>query len=226
MQAEPQSGRSLVYLTIYPDGYDEARRYPLVILLHGVGAHMYDLASLASEIDPAGYLYVCPNAPIPYLIGPGRLGYSWRPPQGADTSTEGYREQSARVEQQVEDFFQEVMERYDTTPGHVLLVGFSQGGGLTYHHGLPRPDTFAGLAALSCSIRDPDTMSGLLPEKRDQPIFIAHGLRDNPDRGRRSRDFLEAEGYSPDYHEYDIAHEISQQVVQDLSHWMHRVLPP
>jgi phospholipase/carboxylesterase len=69
-------------------------------------------------------------------------------------------------------------------------------------------------------------MSGLLPEKRDQPIFIAHGLRDNPDRGRRSRDFLEAEGYSPDYHEYDIAHEISQQVVQDLSHWMHRVLPP
>jgi len=226
MQAEPQSGRSLVYLTIYPDGYDDARRYPLVILFHGVGANMYDLASLASEIDPSSYLYVCPNAPIPILIGPGHLGYSWRPPQGTDGSTDGYREQSARVEQQVEDFFQEVMERYDTAPSRVLLVGFSQGGGLTYRHGLPRPDRFAGLAALSCSVQDPDTMRDRLPDKRDQPIFIAHGLRDNPDRGRRSRDFLEAEGYSPDYHEYDMAHEISPQVVNDLTQWIHRILPP
>ena len=226
MQAEPQSGRSLVYLTIYPDGYEDARRYPLVILLHGVGANMYDLASLASEIDPSSYLYVCPNAPIPILIGPGHLGYSWRPPQGTDGSTEGYREQSARIEQQVEDFFQEVMERYDTAPGRVLLVGFSQGGGLTYRHGLPRPDRFAGLAALSCSVQDPDTMRDRLPDKRDQPIFIAHGLRDNPDRGRRSRDFLEAEGYSPDYHEYDMAHEISPQVVNDLIQGTHRILQP
>lgn len=226
MQAEPQSGRSLIYLTIYPDGYDDARRYPLVILLHGFGANMYDLASLASEIDSRSYLYVCPNAPVPVLIGPGHLGYSWRPPRDADESSDGFREQAARIEQQVEDFIQEVTERYETAPGRALLAGFSQGGGLTYRHGLPCPDRFAGLAALSCSVQDPDTLRDRLPDKRDQPVFIAHGLRDNPDRGRRSRDFLEAEGYSPEYHEYDIAHEISPQVVSDLTQWIQRVLPP
>lgn len=226
MQAEPQSGRSLIYLTVYPDGYDDSKRYPLVILLHGFGANMYDLASLAPEIDPKSYLYVCPNAPVPILIGQGQLGYSWRPPQSTEGSTDGFRQQSARIEEQLEDFFQEVTDRYETAHGRVLLVGFSQGGGLTYRHGLPRPDTFAGLAALSCSVQDPDTLRDRLPQKRDQPIFIAHGLRDNPDRGRRSKEFLEAEGYAPEYHEYDIAHEISPQVVRDLTQWIQRVLPP
>ena len=80
---------------------------------------------------------------------------------------------------------------------------------MTYRCGLGRPDLFAGLVALSCSIRDQDGMRERLPEERAQPIFIAHGLRDNIERAQSSRDFLVAEGYAPTYNEYDMAHEIS-----------------
>ena len=65
-----------------------------------------------------------------------------------------------------------------------------------------------------------------LPEERAQPIFIAHGLRDNIERAQSSRDFLAAEGYAPTYNEYDMAHEISREVIDDLVPWIHGVLPP
>ena len=107
-----------------------------------------------------------------------------------------------------------------------MLLGFSQGGGLTYRFGLPRPDRFAGLAALSCSLRDPDAVKQSLPEVRDQNIFIAHGTQDNPERAQEASEFLKSEGYSPLYKEYNMGHEITQEVLDDLVPWIHQVLPP
>ena len=185
---------------------------------------MYDLAGLAHSMSRTGYIYVCPNAPIPVLIGQGMVGYSWRSARGDGGTEEAQLRQAQRVEAEVEEFFLEVMERYQVTGGRALLAGFSQGGGMAYHLGLSRPDLFAGIAALSCSIRDPEATRSRLPNERNQPVFIAHGLSDNPDRARQSR--LEGEGYAPDYHEYDMGHEINQDVLTDLVPWMHRVLPP
>lgn len=225
MLAQPQSGKSLVYVTVNPEGYDANESYPMVILLHGYGAHMYDLASLAPAFDPRGYLYVCPNAPIPVLIGQGIVGYSWRPPRDDGSPPEAQHEQALRGERMLADFFGEVIERYRVPPGKVALVGFSQGGAMAYNMGLARPDLFAGVACLSTGINDPDTLRGRLPPRRTQPVFIAHGLQDNPDRARRSRDFLVAAGYTPEYHEYNMGHEISEEVISDLSPWLHKVLP-
>jgi predicted esterase len=33
-------------------------------------------------------------------------------------------------------------------------------------------------------------------------------------------------GYTPEYHEYNMAHEISSEVISDLTPWMEKVLPP
>jgi phospholipase/carboxylesterase len=220
MEVETQRGKNLTYLTVYPKGYDPDLDYPLVILLHGFGASMYDLAELAKLIHTTGYIYVCPNAPTPIQLAPGALGFAWSTP-GTDDP-----EQALRVEQKLEGFFQEIMEKYRVTPKHTILLGFSQGGGLAYRCGLGRPDLFAGLVALSCSIRDQEQMKQRLPAERNQPIFIAHGLQDNIDRARSSRDFLEAERYTPTYTEYEMAHEINQDVMRDLVPWIQRVLPP
>ena len=43
---------------------------------------------------------------------------------------------------------------------------------------------------------------------------------------RNTRKFLEEEGYHPDYHEYDMGHEIPLPVLQDLIPWMTGLLPP
>ena len=120
-------------------------------------------------------------------------------------------------------FFDEVMEQYHVKPGRVMLLGFSQGGGMTYRCGLPRPETFAGLAALSCGLPNAEALKGRLPAQRTQPIFIAHGIHDEvatPERGRQAKDFLEAEGYSPVYKEYPMRHEICDVEMDDLVAWM------
>ena len=99
---------------------------------------------------------------------------------------------------------------------------------MTYRCGLVRPDIFAGLAALSAAISEPEELRQRLPPERNQPIFVAHGIHDDitpVERARQARDFLEGEGYSPDYREYPMRHEISQQVLDDLVPWIHRVLP-
>ena len=220
MNAQAQMGKDLVYLTVYPEDYNPDLEYPIIVMLHGLGASMYDLANLAPVIESKGYLYVCPNAPIPIQVGQGVLAFSWNIPGGTDP------EQTRRCEEKLEGFFEELLELYPLAKGKCLLLGFSQGGGLTYKFGLPNPDIFAGLAALSCSIRDPDALKERLPTNKDQSIFIAHGLDDNPDRARASRDFLESEGYRPSYNEYQMGHEINQDVLSDLVPWMHKVLPP
>ena len=63
MKAEEHEGRSLKYVTVLPDDYNPELSYPLIIMLHGFGAHMGDLAGLAPAIETKGYVYACPNAP-------------------------------------------------------------------------------------------------------------------------------------------------------------------
>ncbi len=225
MLAQPQSGKSLLYVTILPEEYDQSRSYPLIILLHGYGSHMYDLANISPAIDPRSYVYVCPNGPIPVLIGEGMMGYSWRPGRDDGGPPEAQEAQAQRVEGMLQEFFTEVMERYKTSSGRAVLIGFSQGGTVTYNLGLGRPDLFAGVACLSTGINDPTLVRSRLPAQRTQPVFIAHGTQDNPERARSARALLEEAGYRPEYHEYNMGHEISDAVMADLSPWVRRVLP-
>jgi predicted esterase len=44
------------------------------------------------------------------------------------------------------------------------------------------------------------------------------------EHAREARRFLEEEGYTPRYNEYSMAHEINQDVLNDLVVWVHEVL--
>jgi phospholipase/carboxylesterase len=224
MKAEVHQGKHLTHLIIFPDDYDPELNYPLVIMLHGFGANMQDLAGLAPVIDRQGYVYACPNAPIPFEIGPGMVGYGWMPPRGQATP-----EDIKKAEILLSGFFDEVFEQMKVALGQVILLGFSQGGGMTYRCGLGRPEVFAGLVALSASLPDPKELKPKLPAQRNQPIFVAHGQSDpliSMESARATREFLEEEGYQLDYHEYDMGHEIPLVVLRDLSPWLAKVLPP
>ncbi|MDA1220205.1 MAG: alpha/beta fold hydrolase [Chloroflexi bacterium] len=224
MKAEQHQGQGLTYLNVYPDDYEPGLSYPLVVMLHGFGANMKDLAGLAPSIEREGYVYACPNAPIPFDIGMGVSGYGWHPPRSEATA-----EDFQQAEGLLDGFFDEVFQQLKATPGQIALLGFSQGGGMTYRCGLGRPETFAGLVALSASLPDPEVLRPRLPSQRNQPIFIAHGSSDpmvGMDTARDTRAFLEAEGYQPDYHEYNMGHEIPPMVLNDMVPWLAEVLPP
>ena len=224
MQSEQHQGGGLKYLTVVPDGYLPEHSYPLIIMLHGFGANMQDLAGLAPMINPRGYVYAYPNAPLPFDLGGGYTGWGWTP-RGSDATPEDIR----NTEKLLAVFFDEIFEQFKIEPGQAVLMGFSQGGGMTYRCGLERAESFAGLAALSATLPDRDLLAEKLPQNRNQPIFIAHGLYDPLialDRAQAAKEFLEGVGYSPEYHQYEMAHEISGDVINDLVPWLARVLPP
>ena len=224
MRAEINEGTGLRYVTVVPDEYTPDSTYPLVIMLHGFGANMQDLAGLAPAINATGYVYACPNAPIPFQLGPGQTGFGWMTPRGC-----GSAEETANSVKLLSDFFDTVFQQFNVSPGQALLMGFSQGGGMTYRCGLGRAEHFAGLAALSATLPDEEELTPLLPQERNQPIFIGHGRFDQmvtDDTAQSAKAFLESNGYSPDFHIYNMAHEISGEELSDLAPWIAKVLPP
>ena len=224
MEEKVHEGKGLKYLVLEPDGFDEDRRYPMVMLLHGYGASMGDLAAVCPEIDRESYLYVCPRAPLRIEIGPGMAGYAWMP-----FEDDGGSEDAQRAEELLGGLFEEVKGRYEVGPGRVVVGGFSQGGMMAYRWGLTKPELFRGLAALSARVPEPASLRTRLPAGRDQSIFIAHGTEDtmiSVEKARESRRFLEAEGYRPKYREYAMGHQITQEVLGDLVPWVRSVLPP
>jgi phospholipase/carboxylesterase len=110
----------------------------------------------------------------------------------------------------------------------IVLAGVSQGCAMTLLAGLRCPQRLAGLAG----------MSGYLPlaaataaeahaANRDVPIFLAHGSSDGvvvPERGRSSRDALQALGYAVEWHEYPMEHSVCIEEVRALRDWLLRVL--
>ena len=224
MRSEIHEGTGLQYITVVPDDYNPDSSYPLVIMLHGFGANMQDLAGLAPAINATGYVYACPNAPIPFNLSPGHTGFGWMTPRG-----QGAPEEAAKSEALLSDFFDTVSRQFNVAPGRALLLGFSQGGGMTYRCGLGQAERFAGLAALSATLPDQDELETRLPEERSQPIFVAHGRYDqmvSEDTAHSAKSFLEGNGYSPEFHIYDMGHEISADVLNDLALWIAGVLPP
>jgi phospholipase/carboxylesterase len=226
MDAMTINNDPLPYVLVQPDGFTPQAGYPLVVLMHGFGANMYDLTSLAPAIDAEGYVYAFPNAPYSLQIQPGMMGYSWAanrpgitpPPEGAPD-----------IETMLDAFMADVTQQTGAQPGRVVLGGFSQGGGLTLRYGLPRPESFTGLAVLSGFFRDEETVRPRIPAQKTQSIFVAHGTVDPVvpiDGGRATRTFLQSMGYAFEYHEYEMQHAIAPEEVRDLTAWLHATLPP
>jgi phospholipase/carboxylesterase len=58
-------------------------------------------------------------------------------------------------------------------------------------------------------------------------VLIQHGTADpliSIEQARESREQLRALGLEPDYHEYAMAHEITDASARDLTRWLERVL--
>ena len=225
MDAEAVDGKSLPFIIARPEGFTPDGSWPLVVLLHGFGASMYDLASLGPAIDASGYVYAFPNAPYRVELGFGSVGHSW----SADRPGVQPTSESRSVEELLDAAITEIVDATGARPGRVALGGFSQGAGLTLRHGLPRPEAFAALVVLSGFFRDADTVRPLLPEQRSQPIFLVHGRQDQMiplAQAHETKSFLESAGYPVAYHEYDMPHTITDAVLADLTPWLHAALPP
>lgn len=206
---------TLKYVLSVPSGAPDAEKLPLVIVLHGRGADANDLADLAPYIDN-GYRFVFPNAPRPFEPMPGMsFGYTWfdgLPPEQA--SLEASRTLMLQ-------FIDEIVGKYPTSK--LVLAGFSQGAMMSLDVGFRTKQPLAGIVVMSGALYEGD----LPPLRTDVPVLIVHGTADemiNVNMARRARRVLEEHGLEPEYHEFPMGHQISQESLQVVTEFIRKIL--
>lgn len=193
---------------------------PLVIGLHGRGSNAEDLAGLAPTLDP-GWRYIFPQAPNRLDVGGWGENFSWYEP----IMTDEERQQAAQVGVQVSPqllaarerlgvFLAATHERLATPPTQSALIGFSQGAAMTLDTGLHATPRYAALVAMSGYLPEGDDLPRVIDAAQEQPLLIIHGTVDtvvDVGIGRRARQVLAAGGMPPDYREFAMGHEVSEE---------------
>ena len=192
---------------------------PLLILLHGVGSHEYDLFSLAQYLDKR--LLVL-SARAPNTLGPS--SYAWFPVEIQPDKFVIDPEKAESSRKAIIHFITEATEFYAADPGQVYLMGFSQGAIMSASVMLTKPGILAGVVAMSGRIL-PEIGPITAPNKelQDFPVLVVHGTRDQVipiQNGRASNELLSGLPVNLLYKEYDMGHEISTESLADILEWL------
>ena len=103
----------------------------------------------------------------------------------------------------------------------MVIGGFSQGGMVATHIGLTQKINFKGVISMSSRLlQDNMTITN------QAPVFISHGSNDqviSVEEGRKSREILEKSECTVSYKEYEMAHEIRQETINDLKEWLKKI---
>ena len=203
-----------------------------VIWLHGLGADGHDFEPIVPELVQRGeraWRFVFPNAPVrPVTINGGAVMRAWYDIRGLDrTAVEdvaGFRDTDKHVRQLI------AREGERGIPANrIVLAGFSQGGAVSLYTAPRLPEALAGVMALSCFLPGQASFDvERAPANNATPIFMAHGQSDNVlpiPLGTQSRDFLKAQGYAVEWHDYPMAHAVCAAEIADIRKFLLRVLP-
>ncbi len=208
---------SLSYVLSVPGGKPAQQPMPTVFVLHGRGADAHDLADIAPLIDN-NYRFIFPNAPEPFEPAPGfTFGYTWFHSFPPD------RDSLIRSRQLLLRFIDEILARYPTPPGKVMLSGFSQGGLVSLDAGYRTQEKLAGIVVMSGALYEAD----LPPLEPDIPVLIVHGTEDEMipvHAARRARRILEQHGIRPEYHEFAMGHYVTPESMAVVKDFIRRCL--
>jgi pimeloyl-ACP methyl ester carboxylesterase len=149
------------YLSSVPKAYDTdtARKWPLVIYLHGGSDRGSDLKRLYSSGIP-DQVYRGREFPFIMLAPQCPLHLRW--------STDDW----------FENFYAEAMARYRIDPDRVYLTGPSLGGSGTWYIAARYPDRFAAIAPMSGFTSNLDDIDTHLDRLLDMPVWAFHGKLD------------------------------------------------
>lgn len=221
MKSSWGEANGLKFLQVDPD--DDGGQLPLIVAVHGRGADAADLGGLAPELSRTGYRWVLPQGPLPVPFAPNWVGWAWYElGETQDQTVVASRDRLAGL-------IDETIERLDIPRDRVMLMGFSQGAVMALHVGLFSPEPFAAVVAMSGHLPAADTLIPVLPERTDRRVLVVHGTQDETlpiERGRRIRDVLRTAGLHPEYHEFQMGHQITAQSLAVVREFVARVLPP
>lgn len=205
----------LQYLVRAPKVQSEKKK--AIILLHGVGSNEKDLFGIANLLPDDLYV-ISPRGQ--FSLGGDR--YAWYQVDFSTGKPIYNAAQEASSRKLLSTFIDQVKEKYQLQ--EVYVGGFSQGAIMSYSLGLTNPTTVKGILALSGRILE--EVKPLVTTNNDLKqlnVFVAHGVHDNVlpvDRAREAKIYLSQLEVNFTYHEYELAHSINEQVIQDINAWL------
>lgn len=202
-----------------------------VIWLHGLGADGHDFAPVVPELRlPPGTptRFIFPHAPeIPVTLNVGQVMPAWFDLYSFDFDAPEDVAGIARSQAAIERLIAREESR-GIPSNRIVLAGFSQGGALAVYTALRHAKPLAGAMLLSTWLPLAQTLAAeASPANSGMPLLIAHGRQDDMvpiAYGQASRDALRLAGYAVEWREYDIAHAVSSDEIDDIGAWLRRIL--
>ena len=196
-----------------------------VIWLHGLGADGHDFEPIVPELrlpEELGLRFVFPHAPVrPVTLNGGMAMRAWFDILTLDrdgvVDEVGIRASAAILDQLIA----QERER-GIAANKIVVAGFSQGGAIALHAGLRSAEKLAGVMALSTYLPLRDSFQDEVTSS-DIPIFMAHGVMDPVlpmTLGRDAADFMLANGFEIEWHDYPMAHSVCAEEINDIRSWL------
>ncbi len=171
-----QAKKDMPYSLYVPKGYDKAKKYPLMVALHGLGSSHWQIIrypGLTRLAEEHGYIVVAP------------MGYNssgWYGSRGQSSRRSNPPNLGELSEKDVMNVLQIVRDEFSIDNKRIYLMGHSMGGGGTWHLGMKYPKIWAGLAPLAPA--PPRNINDLVKIK-DTPVIVVCGDRDGLVRAAR-----------------------------------------
>lgn len=166
----------------------------------------------------AGVVYAALQAPYALAMA-GRIGFSWNL-RGVDNDAGDQGENELSI-QYILTAVEALEEKFH--PDEVYLLGFSQGGTMTYQTAIGNHERFTGFMVFGSWYR-PEWFPGEeVAAANHLRVFVGHGRQDGVvERSTTSRDILEAAGYDVTLYDYDGGHMIAVSALTEMFKWMKR----
>lgn len=203
-----------------------------IIWLHGLGADGYDFEPIANYLlRPDGLpnvRFILPHAPaMPVTRNNGYIMPAWYDVYGITPISKEDAAGIATSQQYIKQLIENEIQR-GIPAERIVLAGFSQGGAIALHTALRQPKKIAAILALSTYLPLQATLNTEInPANANTPIFMAHGIFDDIislEMAKISRDVLSSHHYPVAWHEYNMAHSVSNEEIADIEKFLHQVL--
>ena len=198
---------------------------PLLIALHGYGAHKRQMMREAQQMAPGNFAIASLQGFHQHIKepreagGPLRFGFGWL--------TNFRSDESVAVHQRaLLDLIEILADEEVIDPQRVFLLGFSQSCALNYRFAFTHPTRLRGVIGICGGIPGDWETSAAYHQTQLDVLHLA-GTRDefySPERVQDYEQQLKSRARSVEFRSYDAAHEIVPEMRADVVQWLTRAV--
>lgn len=194
---------------------------PLVFLLHGVGSNEQNMFSFADAL-PDEFKVISVRGPL--TLGTG--SYAWFQVQFGSNGPVIDEQQAEKARKEIIKFIDDLKSFEEFDSSRVYLMGFSQGGIMSYSVALTEPEKIKGIAVMSGRLL-PEIKPLIVSNDRLKKlkVFVSHGKQDpvlHYGYAEEAVAYLKSKSVNPDFHNYDEVHTINKQMLDDVVSWLNK----